>query len=142
MKQVLIAFLLAGFFSPAGVKMIPLYIHDYEITVEVADTPAKQTKGLMFRDRIPDDFGMLFVFSSERIRSFWMKNCRVHLDIIYLNGSKQVVDIHHNVPPCRQNPCPSYVSKKPAQYVLELRGNRADELKIKRGDIIFFIVDE
>jgi uncharacterized membrane protein (UPF0127 family) len=139
MKKLIFIVLLESLILAAGVKMIPLYIHEYEMTVEVADTPAKQAKGLMFRDHIPDDFGMLFVFPDERTRSFWMKNCRINLDIIYLNRAKQVVDIHQNVPPCRDDPCPTYVSKEPAQYVLELRGNRADELKIKLGDTLFFI---
>ncbi len=142
MKRILVVILFCYLFLPANVKMIPLYINNHEIIVEVADTPAKKATGLMFRKNIPDDFGMLFIFDDEQIRSFWMKNCRVHLDIIYLDGAKQVVDIHKNVPPCQQEPCKSYVSKKRARYVLELRGGRTDELKLKIGGVVFFIMDQ
>ncbi|MGE5340501.1 MAG: DUF192 domain-containing protein [Candidatus Omnitrophota bacterium] len=119
--------------------MIPLYIGQKKFTVEVADTPEKRALGLMFRESIPDNFGMLFLFDAEEDLSFWMKNCKVHLDIIYLDSSKRVVDMYSNVPPCKNDPCPSYESRKPARYVLELRGNRAKELNLKAGDLIFFL---
>jgi uncharacterized membrane protein (UPF0127 family) len=109
--------------------------------VEVSDTPEKQVKGLMFRENIPANYGMLFVFPSEETRSFWMKNCRIHLDIIYLNNRKQIIDMHINVPPCTSDPCPSYISKKKARYVLELKGNRAKELGLKEGDSVFFVLN-
>ncbi len=120
------------------IKIIPLYIGSEKFMVEIADTPEKQMTGMMYREFIPDDFGMLFIDETMSQRSFWMKNCRVHLDIIYLDKNKQVINIHFNVPPCKREPCPSYKSQRPAQYVLELRGNRAKELNLKPGDIIFF----
>jgi uncharacterized membrane protein (UPF0127 family) len=126
----------------AKVNMIPLHIGEEKFKVEIADTDEKQIRGLMFRKSIPDDFGMLFVYKAEDIRGFWMKNTLVHLDLIYLNRDKQVVDMFINVPPCKNDPCQTYVSKKPAQYVLELRGNRAKELDIKIGDAIFFLLDD
>lgn len=123
------------------IKIIPLYIGPEKFIVEIADTPEKQITGMMYREFIPDDFGMLFIHETESYRSFWMKNCRVPLDIIYLDKNKQVINIHFNVPPCKQEPCPSYKSERPAQYVLELRGNRAKELNLKPGDTIFFSLD-
>lgn len=122
----------------SNVKVIPLYIGQHKFNVEVADTPSKWTLGLMYREYIADDFGMLFVSNYEEHRSFWMKNCKVHLDILYLDRNKQVINIHYNVPPCKADPCPGYPSDRPAQYVLELRANRAKELKIKPGDHISF----
>lgn len=142
MKKIMILFiLLCGslYLSlAAGIKSIPLYIGQEKFMVEVADTPEKQLTGLMYREFIPDDFGMLFIYRTENYRSFWMKNCRVHLDIIFLDKNKQVVNIHSNVPPCEDEPCKTYGSERPAQYVLELRGNRAKELNLKPGDTIFF----
>lgn len=121
-------------------KFIPLYIGSEKFTVEIADTLEKQMLGLMFRKSIPDDFGMLFVHDDENIRSMWMKNTLVRLDLIFLDKNRQVVDMFINVPPCKDDPCDSYISRKPARYVLELRGNRASELGLKMGDVIFFVL--
>jgi uncharacterized membrane protein (UPF0127 family) len=122
----------------SSIKIIPLYIGSQKFTVEVADNAEKWAMGLMFREVVSDDFGMLFVSDFEDYRSFWMKNCKVHLDIIFLNSNKQIINIHYNVPPCQYDPCPSYESTRPAQYILELRGNRAKELNLKPGDVIQF----
>ncbi len=121
-------------------EFIPLYIGPEKFTVEIADTLEKQLMGLMFRKSIPDDFGMLFVHEGEDTRSMWMKNTLVHLDLIFLDKNRQVVDIYTNVPPCKSDPCESYVSRKPALYVLELRGNRVKELNLKVGDFVFFVL--
>ncbi len=126
----------------AEVRMIPLYIGSEKFTVEIADTMEKQAIGLMFRKNVPDDFGMLFIYNVEDYHGFWMKNCLVHLDIIYLNKEKQVVDMYINVPPCKEDPCKTYVTRVPAQYVLELRGNRTKEINLKIGDSIFFMLDK
>jgi uncharacterized membrane protein (UPF0127 family) len=126
----------------AEVRMIPLYIGSEKFTVEIADTIEKQAIGLMFRKNVPDDFGMLFIYDVEDYHGYWMKNCLVHLDIIYLNKEKQVVDMYINVPPCKEEPCKTYVTRVPAQYVLELRGNRAKEINLKIGDSIFFMLDK
>lgn len=145
-QTVMIPFLLLlimlSSFLHAKVTMIPLYIGEEKFKVEIADTDEKQIRGLMFRKSIPDDFGMLFVYNNEDIRGFWMKNTLIHLDLIYLNRDKQVVDMFINIPPCESEPCETYVSKNRAQYVLELRGNRAKELNIKKGDAIFFLLND
>jgi uncharacterized protein len=126
--------------SGSDIKIIPLYIGIQKFTVEIADTPQKQETGMMYRENIPEDFGMLFVYESEDYRGFWMKNCLVSLDIIYLDKYKQVINIHDNVPPCKREPCKSYRSVRPAQYVLELRANRSRELNIRPGNNVFFIL--
>ena len=109
--------------------------------MEIADTEEKQMVGLMYRKSIPDDFGMLFVDSEEGPHSMWMKNTLVHLDLIFLNRGRQVVDMYINVPPCEKDPCVSYPSRVPAQYVLELRGKRAGELGLKIGDTLYFTLE-
>lgn len=129
-------------FSSPELKTIPLHIGSKQFVVEIADTEEKHLRGLMFREFIPDNFGMLFVYGEEEYRSMWMKNCRVHLDIIFLDANKKVINMYINVPPCEMEPCRTYVSKSPVKYVLELRGNLAKELKLKPGDTIFFILDK
>ncbi len=126
----------------AEIKMVPLYIGEEKFIVEIADTWEKQVKGLMFRESIPPDFGMLFVYELEDTRSIWMKNTLVPLDIVFLDRHKQVVDMYINVPPCKGDPCETYPSRYPAQYVLELTANRVKQLNLKIGDKIFFLANK
>ena len=74
-------------------------------SVELAQTQEKQALGLMFRDSLPDDHGMLFIFSREARRSFWMKNCRIPLDIFYFDSNLALVSVSENTPPCRTQRC-------------------------------------
>ena len=140
-KIVIILVLLTGM-AFAETKFISLFIGDHEFNVEIADTQQKQILGLMYRDSIPDDYGMLFTYHNEDTRSMWMKNCLIHLDLVFLDKNREVVDMYINVPPCKEDPCASYMSRRRAQYVLELRGNRAKELNLKIGDSIFFVLPE
>jgi len=102
--------------------------------VELAETQEKQALGLMFRDRLPDDRGMLFIFPSEGLRRFWMKNTRIPLDIMYFGADLKLVSVAENVQPCRTPRCPSYPSEGPARYVLELNAGKAEELGLQPGD--------
>jgi uncharacterized protein len=122
-------------------RFITIYIQDQPFLAEIADTPEKQSRGLMFRQKIKDNYSMLFVFPEEDTRSFWMKNTLIALDIIFLNRRQQIVDIFAAVPPCYCDPCPAYTSKLPAQYVLEINGGLAKKLKLQIGDKIYLPVD-
>lgn len=123
-----------------GAEFITMFIGDEEFVVEVAKTDRGKALGLMYRKEIPDNFGMLFIYSNEDYRGMWMKNTLVSLDLIFLNSGKEVVEILHNVPPCVKDPCRSYISEKKAKYVLELKGKRSEELDLSTGDRIFFIL--
>jgi uncharacterized membrane protein (UPF0127 family) len=105
-------------------------------SVELADTQKEQSLGLMFRDELADDQGMLFIFPTETRRSFWMKNTRIALDIFYFGSDLKLVSVAENTPPCRTERCPSYPSTGPAQYVLELNAGKAAELGVKAGDLL------
>jgi len=89
-------------------------------SIELADTQDKRALGLMFRDSMPEDHGMLFIFPGETRRSFWMKNTRIALDIFYFDSNLMLVSVAENTPPCRIPECPKYPSDGPAKYVLEL----------------------
>jgi uncharacterized membrane protein (UPF0127 family) len=110
-------------------------------SVEIADTREKQALGLMFRDSMPPDQGMLFVFPREAPRSFWMKNTRIPLDIMYFNEELELVSISADAPPCRVRYCPSYPSKIPAKFVLELNAGTAAELGVELGDRLLVDLD-
>jgi len=110
-------------------------------TVELAETTEKQALGLMFRDSMPDDHGMLFLFPSEARRSFWMKNTRIPLDIFYFDAELALVSVAVNAAPCRTSRCPSYPSAGPAKYVLELNAGKATELGVQPGDVLELHLD-
>ncbi|HEX7502885.1 MAG TPA: DUF192 domain-containing protein [Acidobacteriota bacterium] len=147
MKKLLISLLacagILGAAAPPGaaVRFVTVYIKDKPFFAEIADTPEKHARGLMYRTHLRADYGMLFIFAEEDIRSFWMKNTLIPLDMIFLNNEKQIVDMYCSVPPCRGDPCPGYTSALPARYVLEIAGGTAAKLKLRVGDKIFVAID-
>lgn len=108
--------------------------HRFE--VEIADNQEARARGLMFRDSMPADHGMLFTFESAYVQTFWMKNTRIPLDILYFDSNYKLVSVQQRVPPCRSDPCAQYPSTGPAQYVLELNSGTADQLGVKTGDVL------
>ena len=106
-----------------------------KVNVEIADNAEERAYGLMFREFLGENSGMLFIFDDETTRSFWMKNTLVPLDIIFISKDFEIVDIKY-AEPCKENPCISYVSKGPAEYVLEVNGNFTIKNNIKIGDKI------
>lgn len=101
--------------------------------VEIADSPEEQQLGLMFRDHLDVDAGMLFVNGDERPRAFHMRNCRIPLDIIFFDADLELVNVHENAQPCRRGSrCPTYRSTGPAQYVLELNGGTFSRLGLEQ----------
>jgi uncharacterized membrane protein (UPF0127 family) len=141
MKKLLIYLLTFAGLLGAGNRFITIFVQDRPFFAEIADTPEKHARGLMYRTHLKADYGMLFIFSDEDIRSFWMKNTLIPLDMVFLNNEKQVVDMYCSVPPCRSDPCPSYTSALPARYVLEIAGGTAKKLKLKIGDKILIPID-
>lgn len=125
--------------QPAAQKFIKIYFPDDDsVSAELAVTPEERTRGLMFRKKIEFDQGMLFIFGEEGFYSFWMKNMLISLDFIWLDREKRIVHIEQNVPPCKQEPCPTYTSKVPAMYFLELRAGSVEKRKLKILDRLDF----
>lgn len=114
-------------------------IERIKIIAEVANTEEKRAMGLMFREDLDEDSGMLFIFNDEYQYTFWMKNTLIPLDIIFINENSYIVDIIR-ADPCEEEPCKSYKPKKSAKYVLEVNGNFTTENNIKAGDKL--IIDE
>jgi uncharacterized protein len=108
-----------------------------KLELEVARTPQQQAMGLMYRPPLPDNRGMLFKFSSPQPVNFWMKNVPVPLDMLFLH--KGIVKyIAASVPPCVDEPCPTYGPNTLIDQVIELRAGRAAELGLKVGNSIKF----
>ena len=113
----------------------PLAEPSKRIELEVAKTPEQQAMGLMYRTSLPDDRGMLLEFKPARRVNFWMKNCKISLDMIFVRDGV-VKAIQASAPPCKADPCPTYGPDTPVDQVIELRGGRAAELGLKVGDRI------
>ncbi|MHB8424592.1 MAG: DUF192 domain-containing protein [Gammaproteobacteria bacterium] len=103
-------------------------------TVEVADSGAARERGLMFRTRMAADHGMLFLFASALPRMFWMKHTLIPLDILFFDAQRRLINVSADTPPCKRDPCPTYASAAPAQYVLELNAGTAQQLGIRPGN--------
>ena len=103
------------------------------VNVELAENQLSRAKGLMFRESLSPDAGMLFIFEGDGEHSFWMKNTLIPLDMIWLDSGLQVVHIEH-ANPCRADPCESYEPHRLARYVLEVNGGYTVEHDIRVGD--------
>jgi len=106
--------------------------------VEVVRNEWDRMRGLQFRKSLGPREGMLFIHRQEGQHTYWMKNMRLPLDIIWLNMKRHVVHVERNVPPCEDEPCPTYSSPEVAFYVLEVPAGQAKVLGIKRGQTLQF----
>lgn len=131
--------LLAGlgfyFYNQSLTPRVEAQIGSQKFTLEVADTPDKQAKGLMFRRELPRSEGMIFVYESERINSMWMKNTYIPLDMIFLDKDKKVVGILENVPPLTLD---SRRVDQPSKFVIELNAGMVKEVGLQVGDLVKF----
>lgn len=119
------------------------------VKVEVARTEAERNRGLMLRKDLSPDAGMIFLFDRPGFHSFWMANCLISLDIIWLDKDARIVSMAESVPPCRlpgcdppcSSPaCPTYSPKEgtEALYVVEVVPGFARQHKLKVGDKVVF----
>jgi uncharacterized protein len=109
---------------------------DYPFTIEIADTGAEQQRGLMFRQELAPDAGMLFDYGSERKVSFWMQNTYIPLDMVFIGADGTVKHIHENAKPLDPT---SISSRVPVRFVLEIPGGRASEIGLRVGDVLAHI---
>jgi hypothetical protein len=101
--------------------------------VEIADTDKEREHGLMDRDSMAADHGMLFQFPDSTERAFWMHDTRISLDIVFIGSDGRIVSIQKNAKPYDETPLRSYGN---ATGVLEINGGLADRLGIKPGDVV------
>lgn len=106
-----------------------------KIDIEIADDDIQTTNGLMHRKSMEENQGMLFIFAEPEIRSFWMKNTYIALDLIFLDQNRRIVHIHEGAQPKSQASIPSI---KPAQYVLEVNEGFSARKFLKVGDWMNF----
>ena len=104
-------------------------------TVELAATTPARTKGLMFREHMDDDAGMLFLFEEQGPQSFWMKNTRIPLDMIFIDAGGTIAGIVEDAEPLTLT---SRGVDKPSRYVLELNGGTSRKRGITAGQRVRF----
>ena len=102
--------------------------------IELATTSEQMSQGLMYRERLDMDKGMLFIFQNEGIYPFWMKNTLIPLDIVWINEDLTVVYIEKNAQPCGPLSCPYITPDHDARYVLEINGGLAEQIGLDVGD--------
>lgn len=113
-------------------------INEHTFNIEIADDEKIRGKGLSYRDSLPDDSGMLFVFNKPAFYSFWMKDMKFPLDFIWIKDDT-IVDISENIPVPTTSileELPTYTPKSAVDKVLELNSGKVNEIKAKIGDKI------
>lgn len=119
--------------APASnLPTVAIPIGQKSYTLEIAATEEERNKGLMFRDSMAADHGMIFAFGDEKPLSFWMKNTRIPLDIIFVAGTGKVVSIQRMEPYMMKGTA----SDGPARYAIELNDGQARAAGIKAGDML------
>lgn len=121
--------------SPAGLEQVPLTIRSangiHRFIVEVARSPDEEAQGLMFRQSLAPDRGMIFPFDPPRVATFWMKNTLIPLDMVFIRADGTIESIAANAVPLSLD---TEASQGPVVAVLEIAGGRAAELGIGPGD--------
>lgn len=106
-----------------------------KLDVELAESDYEHQTGLMYRENMKDSQGMLFLYDSESIRSFYMKNTYFPLDIIYYDADSSLVSIQKNARPMDES---SLSSEGPAQFILEVNAGLSDEWQLEKNDKMSF----
>lgn len=112
-----------------------VFFDNATVSVEIADTPEERSVGLMHRTKMGPTSGMLFEFEKEARHSFWMKNTKIALDMIFVSKDFEIVDILPATP-CLEDPCETYEPKEAALYVIEVNRGFAEAKGVKIGQTV------
>ncbi len=118
--------------EPKRNKLLPINIAGIELEVELAVTPEEHILGLMYRDKLEDNGGMLFVFPKEEILSFWMKETRIPLSIAFIKANSQIIQIESMKPYSLD----AHVSRETVKYALEMKDGWFKIHNVKEGDTV------
>jgi len=104
------------------------------LNLQAAVTDESKERGLMFQEHIENNEGKIFVYERNVKNRFWMKNCLISLDIIFVGSDGKIVDISRSVPPCEADPCKTYGSLLPYRYVIEVNAGWTMENNVRTGN--------
>jgi uncharacterized membrane protein (UPF0127 family) len=114
-------------------------VNNMTLGVILATEPSEQSKGLAVKDSMNENEGMLFIFKNPLKHSFWMKDMKFPIDIIWADPTGKIVHIEKNLQPCVfLLPCTSYSPKSDSLYVLEVVSNFTNKYDVKIGDQILY----
>ena len=120
--------------GPQGQRITHLDVAGHDVTAEIAESAEDRARGLMYRDSLPADHGMLFVYPRAQILGFWMRNTKIPLDIAFIDPRGLIVDIQHMEPESDS----THTSARPAMYALEMASGWFDANGVKAGDRVGF----
>lgn len=120
--------------APA-VTLAPSGHPEIKVVVEVVQKPREIQRGMMYRQHLPTDHGMLFLMGEERVQSFWMRNTLIALDMIFINSEFEVVGVVANAEPLTDTPRGVNI---PSSYVLEVNGGWAARHHVGAGTAVRF----
>ncbi len=123
-------------------KKYELQIKDYVFSVSIANNEKDRQKGLMGVPFLDPKEGMFFIHEEVKKVSYWMKNMKIPIDIIFIDKNFRIVDIYNSVSPCLGTDCTLYRSTKPIKYVLEIGAGETYKRDISIGDRIKVITPE
>lgn len=122
----------------AGIKTERIFVvadsNEIAVDVEIADNDLEREKGLMYRENLCEDCGMLFKFPKDVQNGFWMKNCLIPLDILFISNEGKILDIKRDFRPCDQDECPTYSPDQPYRCVLEVNSGWSEKNGVETGD--------
>ena len=121
--------------QPTGIVVLQAGGRTVRVPVELARSPAQRTRGLMFRHKLPEQQGMLFLFDEQEVQSFWMQNTYIPLDMIFINEQMQIVGVVENAEPLTTTP---RRVEAPSRYVLEVNAGFCRRNRIGRGTRVVF----
>jgi len=118
--------------APKRNKVLPINVAGIELEVEVATTFEEHILGLMYRDKLEENDGMLFVFPREKVLSFWMKDTRIPLSIAFIKADGRIIQIESMKPYSLD----THVSKEKAKYALEMNEGWFRIHNVREGDTV------
>ena len=129
-------FFLISFYTFSNEKIeVSIYNKNITFNVEIAKTIEERRTGLMYRKKLLNNEGMLFIFPREKIIQLWMKNTYIPLDVIFISENKVIVDIKRNMKRLSET---IVRSKVKSRYALEFNAGLINKLDIKIGDKVLF----
>jgi uncharacterized membrane protein (UPF0127 family) len=129
--------------SNNGYRQVNITVNDVKLVADIAENSTQRSKGLSVKDTLNENEGMLFVFSAEREHSFWMKNMKFPIDIIWLDDDQEVVHVEHSLEPCIPDSfCPTYKPDRNSLYVLETVAGFAQKYNVTDNTYVDFQLEE
>lgn len=120
---------------PRGTVLIETDAGSRLLDVEVAETPEQHQYGLMFRESLDEDSGMVFIFFEPQTGGFWMKDTLIPLSIAFFDVDGKILRIL-DMEPCKNDPCPSYAPGNEYMGALEVNEGAFEEWGVEEGDVI------